>query len=196
MSRPGRTVMTLMLRRWDSARACSGSSRTACPSPQSSVTHFSLRRVTSGGGWTCPTGTRRRTSLHLCSGRSPSHPASGTVVGDGPRPSRYQLRSSRAWCRQRPGPSLVSRLLDVASKGDQRVDQAITAGATVGAILAAAQKDIIAAIDKTVMQVIARGGVGAASAKRKLEQVIAARLGAASAQLKPVLAAEIGRAHV
>jgi hypothetical protein len=77
----------------------------------------------------------------------------------------------------------------VASKGDQRVDQAITAGAVVGAILAAAQKDIIAAIDKTVMQVIARGGVGAASAKRKLEQTIAARLGAASAQLKPVLAA-------
>ena len=59
----------------------------------------------------------------------------------------------------------------MASKGDQRVDQAITAGATVGAILAAAQKDIIAAIDKTVMQ------------------VIAARLGAASSQLKPVLAA-------
>src|ERR1035441_6192993 len=175
---------------WDSARACSGSSRTAGPSPQFSPMFSSPRRGISGGDWICPTGTRRRTSRHLCSRRSPSHPASGPVVGDGPRPSRYQLRSSRAWCRQRPGPSLVSRLLNVAARtGDQRVDQAITAGAKVGAILAAAQKSIIAAMGKTVMQVIARGGTGAAAAKRTLQQVIAARLGAASTQLKPVLTA-------
>src|ERR1039457_2800917 len=38
------------------------------------------------------------------------------------------------------------------------------------------------------MQVIARGGTGRAGAKRKLLQVIAARLGAASTQIKPVLA--------
>src|ERR1035438_7235498 len=174
---------------WDLARACSGSSRTPGSSPRSSPMFSSPLRVTSGGGWTWPTGVCRRTSLHPCSGRSPSHPASGTVVGDGPRPSRYQLRSSRAWCRQRPGPSLVSRLLDVAAKGDQRVDQAIKAGATVAAILAAAQKNIIAAMTKTVMQVIARGGTGAAAAKRTLQQVIAARLGAASTQLKPVITA-------